>query len=72
MEPIPERKQGISCNSVFQDTVCVESGSYMVNFAGCSQCNKKEEIRVNNREEDFEEEEESVRYQRKYSRASII
>ncbi|XP_064622816.1 protein Churchill-like [Lineus longissimus] len=47
-----------------RDNICLENGSYIMNFAGCSQCKKKEPIAVENRVKDEHEDgTESVTYQ---------
>jgi hypothetical protein len=52
----------------FQENICLENGSYLLNFAGCSQCKKKEPIAVENRVKDESEDgQEAVTYQRKIS-----
>ncbi|XP_019642754.1 PREDICTED: protein Churchill-like isoform X1 [Branchiostoma belcheri] len=52
-------------NNVFPDRghTCLESGSYLMNFASCAQCNKKELIKIHNKEEREEEQEQVITYQ---------
>ncbi|XP_019642696.1 PREDICTED: protein Churchill-like [Branchiostoma belcheri] len=42
---------------------CLESGSYLMNFASCAHCNKKELIKIHNKEEREEEQEQVITYQ---------
>ncbi|KAL3875175.1 hypothetical protein ACJMK2_038217 [Sinanodonta woodiana] len=47
------------------DTMCLDTGSYMMNFAGCAQCQACEPIKVVNvqRTEDEDNDEELVTFQ---------
>ena len=44
--------------------MCLESGTYLMNYAGCSECNKKQPIKISNKTQQEEEEEETITYQR--------
>jgi len=48
----------------FQDSVCLDSGSYMLNFAGCTHCGESGHVRIVNKSNKEENEEETTIYQR--------
>ena len=52
-----------SCPSP-QGTSCLEKGSYLMNFKGCSNCKALGFIKETNREETEEDDEETVTYTR--------
>ena len=55
---------------VLQESVCLDNGSYLMNYAGCKNCGDRESVRIVNRQEtkDAEEEhEELVTFQRNNS-----
>ena len=55
---------------IFQESVCLDNGSYLMNYAGCHECGSRESIKVVNRQETNdeadEEHEELITFQRKY------
>lgn len=50
----------------YQESVCLDNGSYMLNFAGCAQCGEKSRLSVVNRQIDDANDEETTTYHRKY------
>ena len=54
----------------FQDTVCLEGGAYFLNYQHCVHCNKKQELKIQNKEVSENDEEEVITYQRKFPHGS--
>ena len=51
---------------LFQESICLDNGSYLPNFAGCSQCGEKTSVVIQNRITTEDElDEEKITYQRK-------
>ena len=48
-----------------QGTICQETGAYLLNFAGCKACGKKEPLTVTDKLTQEDEDEELVIYKRK-------
>nr|CAY12638.1 churchill zinc finger protein [Platynereis dumerilii] len=46
-----------------KDTVCLEGGAYFLNYQHCINCNKNQELKVQNKEVSDNEEEEVITFQ---------
>ncbi|XP_013411167.1 protein Churchill [Lingula anatina] len=46
-----------------RETVCIETGSYLMNFAKCAHCNNLGDVKIVNRTEEEEDGEELITYQ---------
>ncbi|XP_078239616.1 protein Churchill isoform X3 [Pogona vitticeps] len=44
--------------------ICLENGSYLMNYAGCVECKKKDFVMITNRATDEEDGEEIITYDR--------
>ena len=50
---------------LFQGTICLESGSYLLNFASCKECGRREPLKILDKvDEEDEDGEEMVTYKR--------
>lgn len=50
---------------LFQGTTCLESGSYLLNFASCKECGRREPLKILDKvDEEDEDGEEMVTYKR--------
>ena len=57
----------------FQGTICLESGSYLLNFASCKECGRREPLKITDKvDEEDDDGEEMVTYKRTYVRLSWI
>ena len=50
---------------LFQGTICLESGSYLLNFSSCKECGRREPLKILDKvDEEDEDGEEMVTYKR--------
>ena len=60
-------EMGNAINFLYQGSVCLDSGSYLLNFDGCSSCGKKEPLKILDKStEEDNDGEELVMYKRTF------